>query len=163
MVMYTVYSQYFTSTKQLNIGLTFIFSLCLWASSMTMIVAERRARERRPTWLVHVAGADHRSGCHIPWRPGTRVLQPLPKWLRSSSGPSSGATVFGSVFYVLTGFHGFHVLIGLVCLIVILCMSKHWSSKNDLPVTVVSYYWHFVDWIWLLIFTLAYIRPLIGG
>ena len=34
-------------------------------------------------------------------------------------------------------------------------MSKHWNSKRDIPVTVVSYYWHFVDWIWLLIFSLG--------
>ena len=163
MVMYTVYSQYFTSTKQLNIGLTFIFSLCLWASSMTMWIAERklRADNRRGwyTWLgltillgaIFVAGQGH------------EYYDLYTHGYGLSSGPSSGATVFGSVFYVLTGFHGFHVVVGLVCLIVILCMSRYWSSKNDLPVTVVSYYWHFVDWIWLLIFSLAYIRPMIGG
>lgn len=162
-VMYTVYAQHFTSTKQLNIGLTAIFSVCLWASSITMIVAERRLRKDDKRgyymWLVLtiVLGAVFLGG---------QAHEYTDLYLHGyglSSGPSGGATVFGTVFFVLTGFHGFHVLVGLVLLIVLLLMSRHWNSKNDLPVTVISYYWHFVDWIWLLIFGLAYVRPLIGG
>jgi len=163
MVMYTVYSQYFTSTKQLNIGLTGIFSLCLWGSSITMIVAERFLKKdnRRMfvTWLVItiILGAIFLGGqgheYYDLWSHGYGL----------STGGSMGAKVFGTVFFVLTGFHGFHVAVGLVLLIILLFMSKNWSAKKDLPVTVISYYWHFVDWIWLLIFSLAYLRPLVTG
>jgi cytochrome c oxidase subunit I len=163
MVMYTVYSQHFTSTKQLNIPLTAVFSVCLWASSITMIVAERWLRKDNKRmymiWLVItiILGAIFVGG------QAHEYIDLYNHHYGLSSGPSGGATVFGTVFFVLTGFHGFHVVIGLVLLLMILFMSKHWSAKRDLPVTVVSYYWHFVDWIWLLIFSLAYIRPLIGG
>jgi heme/copper-type cytochrome/quinol oxidase subunit 3 len=55
------------------------------------------------------------------------------------------------------------VAVGLALLIVLFFMRRHWTAKNDLTVTVISYYWHFVDWIWLLIFSLAYIRPMVTG
>jgi len=163
MVMYTVYSQYFTSTHQLNIGLTAIFSVALWGSSITMIVAERYLKKDNlpmfKTWLlitiglgaVFLLGQAHEY--YDLWQHGYGL----------STGSSVGAQVFGTVFFVLTGFHGFHVFIGLVLLIILFVMRKHWTAKNDLPVTIISYYWHFVDWIWLLIFSLAYIRPAITG
>ena len=153
MVMYTVYSQHFNS-HQLNVGLTAIFSLFLWASSGTMIVAERHLKRDNKRgyyiWMlitilfgaVFIAGQAH------------EYIGLYQAHTQLSSG------LFGTTFFTLTGFHGFHVVIGLIALIVILAMSKHWNSKSDLPVTVVSYYWHFVDWIWLLIFSLAYLRTL---
>ncbi|HZT97817.1 MAG TPA: cbb3-type cytochrome c oxidase subunit I, partial [Chloroflexota bacterium] len=154
MVMYTVYSQHFTS-KQLNVPLTAVFSVALWASSFTMIIAERclRKDKRRGyyTWLVItiLLGAIFLAG---------QAHEYIGLYQAHTTLSSS---LFGTTFFTLTGFHGFHVLVGLVLLLTMLFMSRHWSSKRDLPVTVVSYYWHFVDWIWLLIFSLAYLRTLI--
>jgi cytochrome c oxidase subunit I len=160
MVMYSVYAQKFTSS-QLNIPLTAVFSVFLWSSSVTMLIAERKlARDDRRGyyfWLVTtiVLGAVFIVG------QGHEYVGLYQQHLGLGLGHSVGAKLFGTTFFTLTGFHGFHVIVGLVCLITILAMSKHWNSKNDLPVRVVSYYWHFVDWIWLLIFSLVYLRTLL--
>jgi heme/copper-type cytochrome/quinol oxidase subunit 3 len=69
---------------------------------------------------------------------------------------------FGTTFFTLTGFHGFHVFIGLVALTVILYLSRDWKPEtNETPVKGVGYYWHFVDGIWVFIFSIVYLRTLI--
>src|SRR5687768_14945924 len=69
---------------------------------------------------------------------------------------SSGA--YGSTFYMLTGFHGFHVTIGTIMLIVILARSiaGHFTAEHDFGFVGVAWYWHFVDVVWLLLFVLVY-------
>ena len=66
--------------------------------------------------------------------------------------------VFGSLFYLLTGFHGFHVTIGATMLIVILCrvFAGHFTSQNHFGFEAVAWYWHFVDVVWLLLFVVVY-------
>ena len=66
--------------------------------------------------------------------------------------------VFGATFYMLTGFHGFHVTIGTIMLIVILfrCMAGHFTPEQHFGFEAVSWYWHFVDVVWLLLFILVY-------
>lgn len=66
--------------------------------------------------------------------------------------------VFGSVFYMLTGFHGFHVTVGATMLIVILCrvFAGHFSPENHFGFEAVAWYWHFVDVVWLLLFVVVY-------
>ena len=69
---------------------------------------------------------------------------------------TSGA--YGSTFYMLTGFHGFHVTIGTVMLIVILArsMAGHFTAEHHFGFEGVAWYWHFVDVVWLLLFVLVY-------
>ncbi len=66
--------------------------------------------------------------------------------------------IFGATFYMLTGFHGFHVTIGTIMLIVILfrCMAGHFKPEHHFGFEAVSWYWHFVDVVWLLLFVLVY-------
>jgi cytochrome c oxidase subunit 3 len=66
--------------------------------------------------------------------------------------------VFGSTFYMLTGFHGFHVTLGVTMLIVILFRSVagHFTADHHFGFEAVSWYWHFVDVVWLLLFVLVY-------
>lgn len=66
--------------------------------------------------------------------------------------------VFGSLFYMLTGFHGFHVTIGATMLIVILfrVIAGHFTSQNHFGFEAVAWYWHFVDVVWLLLFVVVY-------
>lgn len=67
--------------------------------------------------------------------------------------------LFGSSFYVLTGFHGTHVSIGVMWLLFLLVttFTKHRKSVNFLNVEVAGLYWHFVDIVWIAIFTLVYL------
>jgi cytochrome c oxidase subunit 3 len=65
---------------------------------------------------------------------------------------------YGATFYMLTGFHGFHVTMGTLMLIVILfrCLKGHFKPENHFAFEAVSWYWHFVDVVWLLLFVLVY-------
>ena len=66
--------------------------------------------------------------------------------------------VFGTVFYTLTGFHGAHVFGGAVGLAIILARSLRgqFSGQNHVAVEAVSIYWHFVDVVWIALFTTIY-------
>jgi cytochrome c oxidase subunit 3 len=66
--------------------------------------------------------------------------------------------VYGSTFYMLTGFHGFHVTMGAVMLTAILvrAMKGHFSPHNHFAFEAVAWYWHFVDVVWLGLFVFVY-------
>jgi len=70
---------------------------------------------------------------------------------------SSG--VFGSTFYLLTGFHGFHVTLGAIMLTVILfrCIKGHFKPDRHFGFEAVAWYWHFVDVVWLGLFIFVYV------
>lgn len=67
-------------------------------------------------------------------------------------------SVFGASFYLLTGFHGFHVLVGVLFLVVSLIrlISYHYSENHFLNATFSSIYYHFVDVVWILLFAVIY-------
>ena len=66
--------------------------------------------------------------------------------------------IYGATFYMLTGFHGFHVMLGTVMLIVIFLRSLagHFTPDRHFAFEAVAWYWHFVDVIWLLLFVFVY-------
>jgi cytochrome c oxidase subunit 3 len=68
--------------------------------------------------------------------------------------------LFASTFYVLTGFHGLHVLAGLILMAIVLWRSRrpgHYSSEKHFGVEAAEIYWHFVDGVWVILFLLLYI------
>lgn len=69
--------------------------------------------------------------------------------------------MFGSTFYTLTGFHGAHVTIGIVMLLSLLVLSFRGgvTQRDALNVEIIGLYWHFVDIVWIIIFTLVYLIP----
>ncbi len=70
---------------------------------------------------------------------------------------SSGA--YGATFYMLTGFHGFHVTVGTIMLIVITarCAAGHFTPERHFGFEGVAWYWHFVDVVWLGLFIFVYV------
>ncbi len=66
--------------------------------------------------------------------------------------------IFGSTFFMLTGFHGFHVTIGAIMLTVILfrSMRGHFDDKHHFAFEAAAWYWHFVDVVWLGLFVIVY-------
>lgn len=66
--------------------------------------------------------------------------------------------IYGTTFFMLTGFHGAHVTLGTIMLIVITlrCMRGHFSPEHHFGFEAVAWYWHFVDVVWLLLFVLVY-------
>jgi cytochrome c oxidase subunit 3 len=72
--------------------------------------------------------------------------------LRLSSG------IFGSTFFMLTGFHGFHVFLGAIMLSVILVrlMKGHFSAQHHFGFEAAAWYWHFVDVVWIGLYVVVY-------
>jgi heme/copper-type cytochrome/quinol oxidase subunit 3 len=67
---------------------------------------------------------------------------------------------FGTSFYTLTGFHGLHVIIGIIMLIILLVLALQGFFKRKSTVfSTIGIYWHFVDAVWLVVFTVIYIVP----
>lgn len=73
-------------------------------------------------------------------------------------GLTLGSGAYGATFFMLTGFHGFHVTLGTIMLIVILlrCMKGHFSPHHHFGFEGVAWYWHFVDVVWLGLFVFVY-------
>ena len=70
--------------------------------------------------------------------------------------------IFGSSFYTLTGFHGLHVILGIIALIILFVMSLSKFKKVTMAgIEGVDVYWHFVDVVWLFVFYFVYITPLL--
>lgn len=72
---------------------------------------------------------------------------------------SAGDTIYGTTFYTLTGFHGAHVAGGIIFMMIILArsMGGQFSASRHEAVEACSFYWHFVDVIWIALFTTLYI------
>jgi heme/copper-type cytochrome/quinol oxidase subunit 3 len=76
-------------------------------------------------------------------------------------GLSLQQNMFGATFFTLTGFHGAHVTIGIIWLLTLLFVSLRGGLKQEdsLDLEIAGLYWHFVDIVWVVIFTLVYLLP----
>jgi heme/copper-type cytochrome/quinol oxidase subunit 3 len=75
-----------------------------------------------------------------------------------STDPAA-AGVYGSSFYTMTGFHGFHVTCGVVCMayVTIKAFRGKYTQADHRGIEVVGLYWHFVDLVWIILFTIVYL------
>ncbi len=73
-------------------------------------------------------------------------------------GLTLASGIYGSTFFMLTGFHGAHVTIGSIMLLVILirCLKGHFTPEHHFAFEAVAWYWHFVDVVWLFLFIFVY-------
>ena len=142
-----------TAHDTLEAGRMIPFSIALWLSSLTMWLAPRRGLR---LWLggTIVLGAIFLGG-------------ELSEWL-SLFGQQVTASndVFSTAFFTLTGIHGMHVIVGLLMMLAMLGYSYrgHLTHERDSAFELVSIYWHFVDGMWVLIFSVVYIwSAALGG
>jgi len=132
---------------------TLIFTICLIASSGTLWMAERRLAVRQQfaflMWLIAtiVLGAVFIFG------------QAMEYIGLISKSITPARNLFGATFFTLTGFHGFHVLCGLLALfaVLILNLTRTVGEKEISGLGAVSMYWHFVDVAWIVIYSLVYL------
>ncbi len=77
----------------------------------------------------------------------------------------SGGNIYGSTFFMATGFHGFHVIIGTIFLIVCLlrAIKGHFTPQQHFGFEAAAWYWHFVDVVWLFLFACVYVWGGSGG
>jgi cytochrome c oxidase subunit 3 len=87
------------------------------------------------------------------------LFSALQAWEYSISPfPFSGGGIYSSTFFLATGFHGFHVLVGTTFLAVCLirAMKGHFSPERHFGFEAAAWYWHFVDVVWLFLFVCIY-------
>jgi cytochrome c oxidase subunit 3 len=77
----------------------------------------------------------------------------------SEVGLTLNSGIYGTTFFLLTGFHGLHVTLGSVMIVVIWCrcLKGHFTPEKHFGFEAVAWYWHFVDVVWLLLFMFVYI------
>jgi heme/copper-type cytochrome/quinol oxidase subunit 3 len=138
-----------------DIPFTSVSSFVLLMSSLTMVLAHnahtRRDLRRMRLWILATAG----QGMVFL---GGQVFE-FTVFYRE--GLSIGASPFASSFFVLTGFHGLHVFVGILLLMSLYTLSLTGKIKpsQDLKTEMIGLYWHFVDIIWVVIFTVVYLIP----
>jgi cytochrome c oxidase subunit 3/cytochrome o ubiquinol oxidase subunit 3 len=142
-----------TPGNTLDLGLVMINSICLLSSSATIYFAlkarKRGAHSRYLVWfaITILLGIEFILGTGYEWY-GLMTEKQL--WISTNS--------FGSTFYTLIGFHAFHVSIGILVMMILWGVEAARCLKADSEAPeLVSWYWHFVDGVWILIFTLVYI------
>ncbi|MCC6609568.1 MAG: cytochrome c oxidase subunit 3 [Burkholderiales bacterium] len=116
--------------------------------------------------LAHWALKENKRGALIGWLAATIALGVTFLFVQiheyghaySELNLKLSTGVFGSTFYMLTGFHGFHVTVGCIMLSVILgrSIAGHFKPEHHFGFEGVAWYWHFVDVVWLLLFILVY-------
>jgi cytochrome c oxidase subunit 3 len=77
-----------------------------------------------------------------------------------STGTTLSSSGYGSVFYLTTGFHGLHVTLGLFAFLLVLLRTyaaRRFTHDQATSAIVVSYYWHFVDVVWIALFSMIYL------
>ena len=134
-------------------GLPFVNTVILVTSSVTVTFAhwalKKNQRVLLPVWLAITVAL------------GTTflILQVIEyRDAYTELGLTMGSGIYGSTFFLLTGFHGAHVTMGTIMLAVMLLRSLrgHFSADNHFAFEAVSWYWHFVDVVWLFLFTFVY-------
>jgi len=143
-----------TPAVALSLSLVLVTTACLLASSGTVHVAEK---------------ALHRGnqGGFVLWWLATIVLGVLflggtvYEWygLIVHHGLTISRNLFGTTYYTLVGLHALHVTGGVTIMLIVLglALRRHVTTANRAGVGLVSWYWHFVDGVWVVVFTVVYL------
>ena len=131
-----------------------IATICLLSSSLTIVLAERalhgnRIGAFRLWWTVTILlGAEFLTATGLEWR-----------HLIYEDHLTIATNLFGSTFYALVGLHASHVTVGLVFLLIVLVATlAGFPIKTQVRrIRVLGWYWHFVDAVWIVVFTVVYV------
>jgi cytochrome c oxidase subunit III len=129
-------------------------SVCLFSSSGTIHMAERALKRGAMQgflgwWGLTIAlGVLFLGGTTLEWR------ELIGTWHLTIS-----RNLFGSTYFTLVGFHAFHVTVGLILMSITfyLASRRRITDQNQTSVEVISWYWHFVDGVWVFVFTVVYV------
>jgi cytochrome c oxidase subunit III len=137
----------------LSLGLVLVTTACLLSSSVTIHLAEKALHQGgeagfRLWWTATILlGVVFLLGTAHEW--GDLIHQ----------GLTIRRNLFGTTYYTLVGFHGVHVTVGVIVLLIVLGLSlrRAETAWNIRGVELVSWYWHFVDAVWVVVFTVVYL------
>jgi cytochrome c oxidase subunit 3 len=136
------------------LDLPILATICLLSSSLTVVLAERAFRHGRIRgfqlwWLITILLA-------VVFLGSTAF-----EWQRLifKDNLTISTNLFGTTFYSLVGLHASHVIVGLILLILVLIFSLrgYVTRAHSEHVEMLSWYWHFVDGIWVIVFTVVYV------
>lgn len=138
----------------LDLGVVGVNTGCLLASSVTIALAIRAVRRDRRGgflgwWaLTALLGAEFVAGTAVEWHRLLRV-----------EGLTISTNLFGTSFYSLVGFHAAHVTAGLLAIGVVLALAAAGKvgARDAERLELLSWYWHFVDGVWIVVFTSVYV------
>jgi cytochrome c oxidase subunit 3 len=130
------------------------YTVCLLSSSLTIHVAVRRIAEGETAafgrwWIATILlGATFLFGTAREWQQ-----------LITVDGLTISTNLFGTTYYSLVGLHGFHVTVGLVALtmVAVFHFTGRLRVEHSERLEVLSMYWHFVDAVWVVVFTVVYV------
>jgi heme/copper-type cytochrome/quinol oxidase subunit 3 len=140
-------------TEILNIPLTSISTFVLLMSSLAVVIAldalQRGSRKGATFWILAI----------IVLGLGFLGFQANEFTHFYHEGLTLQTNLFGSSFFVLTGFHGAHVTVGVIWLFLLWidCLRGRLGPHNAIRFEIAGLYWHFVDIVWIAIFTLIYL------
>jgi cytochrome c oxidase subunit 3/cytochrome o ubiquinol oxidase subunit 3 len=130
------------------------YTICLLSSSLTIHLAIRTLRQQSIMSFAIWWSATIAMG-------GTFLYGTAREWSRLiyGEGLTISTNLFGTTYYSLVGLHAFHVVVGLILLSVVLIFTFLGAMKpqHTERVDVLSLYWHFVDAVWVVVFTVVYI------
>ena len=134
--------------------LPILATICLLSSSLTVVLAERAFRRGNTQgfqlwWLITILlAAAFLGSTALEWQ---RLI--------FKDHLTIATNLFGTTFYSLVGLHASHVIVGLTLLVLVLILSlrRHVTPANAEHIEMLSWYWHFVDGIWVIVFTVVYI------
>ncbi|HYV37926.1 MAG TPA: heme-copper oxidase subunit III [Gemmataceae bacterium] len=143
-----------TPAQVLSLPLAIVNTICLLTSSFTIHLAEKSLRSGnsaafRGLWgLTILLGAAFVAGTGYEWY-GLIVEHQL----------TIGRNLFGTTYYTLVGFHAAHVTVGVILLVLMLGLyqRRKLTGPNPIGIELVSWYWHFVDGVWIVVFTVVYV------
>ncbi len=141
-------------TPQDVLAAPIFYSICLLSSSVTIHLAVSALRMGNVSifsrwWFSTIAlGVIFLYGTATEWH---RLIY--------REGLTISTNLFGTTYYSLVGLHGFHVVVGLFCLTLVLgfALTGRVKQEHAYRVDVLSLYWHFVDAVWVVVFTVVYI------
>lgn len=140
---------------QLDIMSTGVFTVVLIGSSFTLLAAEKKYKQGNiqglKLWMTFTIAL----GLIFLIGQAKEYVHLINRNI------TLGGSVFGTSFYTLTGFHGLHVFIGLVVLLIVLQLAflGDFNKRSSSVIRVVAMYWHFVDIVWVFVFTIVYVLP----
>ncbi len=134
-------------------GLPAINTLLLLTSGLTLTVAHHALKDGKRGVLKLFLALTFILGFIFL---GVQVYEYAHAW--NELGLQMGTGVYGSTFFMLTGFHGLHVMVGAIMLLVIWlrCMKGHFTPHKHFAFEAAAWYWHFVDVVWLGLFIFVY-------
>lgn len=137
----------------LAVGRTGFYSALLLLSSLTMGMAMRGLRREKTGLLLSGLAVTIVLGAVFLYGQGSEWYGLVHRDITISRD------LFGASFFTLTGFHGLHVVVGLVLLSIVFGISLFHPKRLPKPNAIdsVSWYWHFVDGVWVVVFTVIYL------